>query len=543
MEQNEKADELRLQSQLRARKYAINLQWVAVILLFVSPIAFLLFGIAPAVQMPTYNLTLYQITSDVGLSLRGSAISLLFFACLCVISWPYLLIGIFRKNTRKDLFPPFVLFGTLCALATLISASVLIAGIAYIGGEVVAGAAPILAMILSGIMLLNGTAYGIIVFHPRFDPFGLAFRHTKPFNFRKYITTAVFAVMVVSFFLFMLAPVYTPPLYTLKSDNFYIVLRQFSEKRETPILVDPGCALAIVIFLCLLAATVLLQFFALLAEDERLPFFCTAAETIISLVLMILSAVVIGQINKGNGFLQVGAGSVLLLIFSIVFLLYGVVTLCLPSGIKIWRKLVMHKCPNCNTEFKGNFCPECGKKWQEKKSCPQCGAKFPVGARFCNNCGHPLNETSAPARNESANGIPVAVRSKKNKKLAIVLSISLVIALVLAIVLPIYLTNRYNGTYYLYAYGQYFENDYFQLDGGKWTHGADHGTYHLNGDKITLYQAVFGGTEIANGTIKDGVMKISFMGVEMTYAKKGAAISTQESQAEIIAAPCISVCL
>ena len=72
MEQNEKADELRLQSQLRARKYATNLQWVAVILLFVSPIAFLLFGIAPAVQMPTYNLTLYQITSDAGLSLRGS---------------------------------------------------------------------------------------------------------------------------------------------------------------------------------------------------------------------------------------------------------------------------------------------------------------------------------------------------------------------------------------------------------------------------------------------------------------------------------------
>lgn len=48
----------------------------------------------------------------------------------------------------------------------------------------------------------------------------------------------------------------------------------------------------------------------------------------------------------------------------------------------------MHKCFKCGTEFEGNFCPECGTKRQEEKTCPQCGAALAESAKFCTECGY-----------------------------------------------------------------------------------------------------------------------------------------------------------
>ncbi len=60
-----------------------------------------------------------------------------------------------------------------------------------------------------------------------------------------------------------------------------------------------------------------------------------------------------------------------------------------------------HKCFRCGTEFEGNFCPECGTKWEEGKTCPQCGAALPGNAKFCNECGYsflkPAPSSQVPA--------------------------------------------------------------------------------------------------------------------------------------------------
>ncbi len=57
----------------------------------------------------------------------------------------------------------------------------------------------------------------------------------------------------------------------------------------------------------------------------------------------------------------------------------------------------MHKCENCGTEFEGNFCPECGEKYTEQKTCPQCGTTLSGNAKFCTECGYSFYESSVPA--------------------------------------------------------------------------------------------------------------------------------------------------
>ncbi len=189
----------------------------------------------------------------------------------------------------------------------------------------------------------------------------------------------------------------------------------------------------------------------------------------------------------------------------------------------------MNKCPKCGAEFEGKFCPNCGTEWKEEKSCPKCGTKLAGAARFCNNCGYAFYPTPTPAPASSPSAVKRAggaalVWVKGHKKLVIILSLLLVAALVLAIALPVGLANRNNGTYYLYAYEQFNENEYYKLDGGKWTNAAgESGTYELNGDSITFYQNLFGSNmELASGTLKDGIITLSIAGMEMKYAKKDA---------------------
>ncbi len=48
----------------------------------------------------------------------------------------------------------------------------------------------------------------------------------------------------------------------------------------------------------------------------------------------------------------------------------------------------MKKCVHCGKEFEGNFCPSCGEKWEEKRTCPLCGTVVNGENKFCNVCGH-----------------------------------------------------------------------------------------------------------------------------------------------------------
>lgn len=49
-------------------------------------------------------------------------------------------------------------------------------------------------------------------------------------------------------------------------------------------------------------------------------------------------------------------------------------------------------CPRCGRENTGKFCSECGYKKPEQKHCTNCGAPLPKDAKFCPQCGHPVED-------------------------------------------------------------------------------------------------------------------------------------------------------
>ena len=58
------------------------------------------------------------------------------------------------------------------------------------------------------------------------------------------------------------------------------------------------------------------------------------------------------------------------------------------------------KCPQCQTENRGNakFCRECGNRLEH--ICVKCGTAYTPGSKFCDQCGH--NLAPSPARAESS---------------------------------------------------------------------------------------------------------------------------------------------
>ena len=51
------------------------------------------------------------------------------------------------------------------------------------------------------------------------------------------------------------------------------------------------------------------------------------------------------------------------------------------------------KCPNCQVDNsdKAKFCIDCGKPLQVETICPECGHENLPDSTFCNKCGQPLN--------------------------------------------------------------------------------------------------------------------------------------------------------
>ncbi len=71
-------------------------------------------------------------------------------------------------------------------------------------------------------------------------------------------------------------------------------------------------------------------------------------------------------------------------------------------------------CANCGTDNQvgARFCNECGSPLQA--GCPSCGAINRAGARFCNECGDPLTPGSRPATSDPATGpVPSRVTERR----------------------------------------------------------------------------------------------------------------------------------
>lgn len=100
-----------------------------------------------------------------------------------------------------------------------------------------------------------------------------------------------------------------------------------------------------------------------------------------------------------------------------------------------------------------------------------------------------------------------------NKKIALLI---LVLAMVgcLALTACDAFGGNVDGTYYGYSGTEKNPSDYFELNSGKWTDGTMDGTYELDGNKITMSSD---GVILASGTVEDGVLTISSLGLTRKY--------------------------
>ena len=57
------------------------------------------------------------------------------------------------------------------------------------------------------------------------------------------------------------------------------------------------------------------------------------------------------------------------------------------------------RCVHCGAELPsgGKFCPHCGQRLEEPRTCARCGAALRADDRFCARCGAPVTG-EAPAR-------------------------------------------------------------------------------------------------------------------------------------------------
>lgn len=294
------------------------------------PVLLLLFYLAPAVSfLGIGGETVYGLLRDTEMGLGSCAVALLVNTCAAVFFAAPLLLGIcFEK--ASPLVPPFLILETCLQIALLIASATLTARISEGGlGLMEIGAAPILALVFSSLAVLCGGAYVVIAFLPSFDPYGLAphFGNVNVANGARtfpYVSVAAFGIFGVAMFLFLLAPVATlagEPVVT-----FYETLRE-----TLPVYTD--CTVAMLVFAGVTVLTVFLQLSSLIAGKPAAMPILTAVSACLSLAQTILASVVIGQIGK-EGMFGVGAGPILVLVFSLFMVLFGSVAVAVLSPRK-----------------------------------------------------------------------------------------------------------------------------------------------------------------------------------------------------------------
>ena len=116
-----------------------------------------------------------------------------------------------------------------------------------------------------------------------------------------------------------------------------------------------------------------------------------------------------------------------------------------------------------------------------------------------------------------------AAWAKVHKKLLMAGSVVLVVIIGLSVGISLVILNRHNGTYYLYQNGEYNYEKYFILKGNTYTDETGYSCdVKFSGNNIKMYAETLGIKDVvAEGTIKDDVLRLEIMGVEVTYAKKG----------------------
>lgn len=185
----------------------------------------------------------------------------------------------------------------------------------------------------------------------------------------------------------------------------------------------------------------------------------------------------------------------------------------------------MKKCLNCGTEFEGQFCPECGSKWQEEKICPNCGSKLEANVKFCNNCGYDFNVKPVQIQQVATGSAYQAPAKVSSVKLSIIASVIIALVLVMIIIWAVISSSSsgINGIYYeQLSNGQLDKNSFIELKSGKWSDNDDaSGTYKKDGDKYIFYVEFFGSNEeLTSGTIEDGVLTLNMGGVKQKYVKE-----------------------
>ena len=109
------------------------------------------------------------------------------------------------------------------------------------------------------------------------------------------------------------------------------------------------------------------------------------------------------------------------------------------------------------------------------------------------------------------------------KKFLTLLALSLIVALSMVSFAACSCGNSDKGTYYKYSNGNYDKTSFITLEGSSWKDDDGvTGTYQIKDGKITFYVTIYGSKEeLADGTIKDGVITIKILSTTYTYCKEG----------------------